>query len=155
MCFKKIAFCLFLFLVTSSLAYSNSVVEVNSNNLLSIIANSKGKVLVVTFWASWCPYCKKETKELTILRKQYHRDKLEILGVSFDSSKNSFSRFLSKYKINYPCYLASDPRIGMIFDVYGIPATIVYDKDGRVVKQFSGYVKMDQLKKIIDKLISK
>lgn len=155
MCLKKIILCLFLFLMTSSVAYSNSVVEVNSNNLLSIIANSKGKVLVVNFWASWCPYCKKEIKELTMLRKQYHRNKLEILGVSFDSGKNSFTHFLTKHKINYPCYLASDPRISMMFNVYGIPATIVYDKDGRVAKQFSGYVKLDQLKRTIDKLISK
>lgn len=143
------------FFITCSSAYSNSVVEVNSNNLFSIIANSKGKVLVVNFWASWCPYCQKETKELTNLRKEYNSDKLEILGVSFDSSKGNFSDFLIKYKINYPCYLASDPSISMMFNVFGIPATIVYDRDGRVAKQFSGYVEYGQLKKIIDELISK
>ncbi|GAB6161979.1 TlpA disulfide reductase family protein [Desulfothermus naphthae] len=155
MWFKKIIFTLCLFLISFSLAYSNSVVEVNSNNLLSIIANSKGKVLIVNFWASWCPYCKKETKELTQLREQYDRNKLEILGISFDSSKHNFTHFLKKYKINYPCYLASDSRISMMFNVYGIPATIVYDKDGRVAKQFPGYVEIDELKKIIDGLISK
>jgi len=152
--FKKIIFFIIVILFNVvSLTYSNSLSEVNTNNLLLMIANSKGKVVLVSFWASWCPYCIKEMKELVEIRKRYSTDDLKILGVSLDSSKSSYTRILEESKINYPTYLASDSRIGMMFNVFGIPSIIIYDKNGRLVKQISGYVDANQLERYINKLV--
>ncbi len=149
-------FTLFIFLLTfQPLAYSNSVVEVNTNNLLSMIANSKGKIVIVNFWASWCPYCKKEIKSLIKLRKQYSPEKVKILGISMDTNRDSYNKVFKKYKMNYPCYIASDSSMGMIFGVFGIPVTIVYDRDGRVAKRFSGYVEYSEIKNLIDSLMKR
>lgn len=150
---KKIIIYVLFFLSIGSIAYSNSVSEVNTNNLLSMIANSKGQVVLVNFWASWCPYCVRELKELRSIRSKYSPKELKIIGVSFDSSKSSFKRMLEKSKINYPNYISSDSSMGMFFGVMGVPSTIIYDKNGKIVKQFSGYIKSEQIEDIIDELL--
>ncbi len=155
MYFKKIFIFIILLVNLSSLAYSKYIPHVNTNNILTMIANSKGKVVIVNFFASWCPYCVREVKELVEIRKEYSTDDLKIMGISFDSNQESYIRLLEKSKINYPTYLASGREIGMMFNVFGIPTTIIYDKDGRIVKQLSGFVGIDKFKHIIDQLIKK
>ncbi len=151
--FKKIILSILFSLSMSTLAYSNSISEVNTNNLLSMIANSKGQVVLVSFWASWCPYCVKEIKELKTLRDKYNQNELKIIGVSFDLSKSHLIQILKKSKINYPNYISADNSIGMVFGVMGVPATILYDKNGKIVKQFQGYVNCEEIDKIIQKLL--
>ncbi len=129
-----------LLILSCTTAYANLTGEVNTNEILSLIASQRGKVVLVNFWASWCPYCIKEIKELKEIRKRFSPEKLAIIGISLDTSEASYIRFVKKSKINYPTYRSVDASVGYLFNIVGIPMTDIYGRDGRLLKRFNGYV---------------
>ncbi len=129
-----------LIIGVSSSAYANFTGEVNTNEILSLIARQRGKVVLLNFWASWCPYCIREIKELKELRKKFSPKELAIIGISLDTSEDAYIRFVKKSKINYPTYRSVDASVGYMFNIVGIPITDIYGKDGRLLKRFNGYV---------------
>ncbi len=143
---------IFFFLIVmglSSLAYANLTGEVNTNEILSLIAQQRGKVVLLNFWASWCPYCIREIRELKELRKKISPQKLAIIGISLDTSEDAYIRFVKKSKINYPTYRSVDASVGYMFNIVGIPITDIYGRDGRLLKRFNGYVEPHVLVNIL------
>jgi thiol-disulfide isomerase/thioredoxin len=101
-------------------------------------ADLKGKVVLVNFWATWCPPCRAEIPDLIKLQEKY-RDKLVVLGISEDEiSPAEVKTFVTEQKMNYPIVM-STPELRTIFKgVSALPTTFVIDGDGRVQQRHVG-----------------
>jgi thiol-disulfide isomerase/thioredoxin len=97
----------------------------------------KGKVVLVNFWATWCPPCRGEIPELIKLQAE-NRDRLEIIGVSEDDEADTVQEFVKKNGINYPVVMATPQMVSAYGGVTALPTTFVVDPQGRVVQRHLG-----------------
>jgi peroxiredoxin len=118
-------------------------------------ADFEDKVLIVYFWATWCPLCRKETKDFVELTKTYKGKDLQIIGISLDKrGESAVLRFMDKMQINYPIAMAT-PKVKADFGpITGIPAIFIIDKKGNIVKKKLGYIPHKQLLADIDALLT-
>jgi peroxiredoxin len=104
------------------------------------LSDQKGKVVIIDFWATWCPPCRKGIPEFVELQNEYGADKLVILGISVDQDEASVVRnFAQSYQINYPVLFYTPDVISAYGGIEGIPTTFIVDKQGRVRQRVVGY----------------
>ena len=96
------------------------------------LADYRGKIVVLDFWATWCPPCRKEIPDFVQLQKDYGEKGVQILGISVDRGGTKLlTPFAEKYKINYPILL-SDGKVDQAYGgITGIPTTFIIDQIGR------------------------
>jgi peroxiredoxin len=94
----------------------------------------KGKVVLLNFWATWCPPCRKEMPDLEALYKRFGSQGLVILGID-DEEGAKVQPFIAKQGITYPVLLDPGRKVNTLFQIEGIPKTFVYDRDGKIVTQ--------------------
>jgi thiol-disulfide isomerase/thioredoxin len=101
-------------------------------------ADWRGKVVLVNFWATWCPPCRAEIPDLIALQKKYG-DHLVVVGISEDEgSVEGVKRFVADHKINYPIVM-STPELRKIFPgVMALPTTFVLDREGNLAQKNVG-----------------
>ena len=110
----------------------------------------KGQVLLLTFFATWCPPCVDEIPVLIELQEEYRGAGFSVIGMSVDRDKPvKIARFVKKFGINYPVLLANSKTTMDFGGVYGIPVSFLVNKSGNVVKKYTGYIKEAILKKDI------
>ncbi len=93
-----------------------------------------GKVIVVNFWATWCPPCRKEMPDLETLYKRFKNQGLVILAIS-DEDPGKVKPFIEREKVSYPILLDPGRKVNELFEVEGIPKSFVYDRTGKLVAQ--------------------
>ena len=98
------------------------------------LKEQKGKVVVVNFWATWCPPCRKEMPDLDELYKRFKDQGLLVLAIS-DEDMGKVRLFIADHKVSYPILLDPGRRVNELFQIEGIPRTFVYDRDGKLVAQ--------------------
>ena len=98
----------------------------------------RGKVILINFWATWCPPCREEIPDLVALQEKYP-DQLQIIGVSQDSAPAQVvQQFAAANRMNYPTVM-STPDIEKLFPgVYALPTTFLIDREGRLAKKHVG-----------------
>ena len=94
----------------------------------------KGKVVLLNFWATWCPPCRKEMPDLESLYKRFGPQGFVILGVS-DEDAPVVQKFIAQQGITYPVLLDPGRKVNTLFQIEGIPKTFVYDREGKIVAQ--------------------
>jgi thiol-disulfide isomerase/thioredoxin len=106
-------------------------------------ASWTGKVVLVNFWATWCPPCREEVPEMISLQRQFG-DKLLIVGVSEDDDgPATVMRFAQHSRINYPIVMATPEVIAAYGGVPALPTTFVIDTQGRVMTKHAGLHPID------------
>jgi peroxiredoxin len=98
------------------------------------LKEQRGKVVVVNFWATWCPPCRKEMPDLDSLYQQFKDQGLVILAIS-DEPAGTVKPFVAQEKVTYPILLDAEGKVHQEFQVGGIPKTFVYDRTGKLVAQ--------------------
>jgi peroxiredoxin len=93
-----------------------------------------GKVVVLNFWATWCPPCRKEMPDLETLYQQFKDQGLLILAIS-DEDAGKVKPFIAQQKVTYPILLDPGRKVNELFQIEGIPKTFVYDRTGKLVAQ--------------------
>jgi peroxiredoxin len=121
------------------------------------LADYKGKVVALNFWATWCGPCNLETPWLVELREQYHKQGFEIIGVSVDSLNEydpaEVSAFIKKHKVGYPVVMATKEMVDAFGPVTGLPTTLVIDRQGKIRHRHRGLISFDDLKEKVAPLL--
>ncbi len=94
----------------------------------------KGKVVLVNFWATWCPPCRKEMPDLNTLYQRFKDQGFVILAIS-DEEADKIKPFVAEPKISYPILLDPGRKVNGLFQVQGIPKSFVFDRGGKLVAQ--------------------
>ena len=93
-----------------------------------------GKVVLVNFWATWCPPCRKEMPDLETIYRRFKERGLVILAIS-DEDASKVKPFIEERKFSYPILLDPGRKVNETFRVFGIPKSFLYDRNGRLVAQ--------------------
>src|SRR5579864_3347387 len=94
----------------------------------------QGKVVLVNFWATWCPPCRKEMPDLDALYNKFKDQGFVVLAIS-DEEAAKVSPFISERRISYPVLLDPGRTVNDLFIVEGIPKSFIYDREGKMVAQ--------------------
>jgi peroxiredoxin len=118
------------------------------------LASFKGKVIVLNFWATWCGPCKAEIPDLVSLQTQYGSD-LVILGISVDDTPDKMKPYAEQYKVNYPLLVGNgrDDVQDAYGPLWGIPVSVIIDREGRIARKHSGIASREQFEREIVPLI--
>jgi thiol-disulfide isomerase/thioredoxin len=115
-----------------------------------LISARHGKVVVVTFWASWCGYCRKELPMLAGLQEAAGKDRLEVVAVNFQDDRDVYRALLRKLKgVQLTMTHDATGRIGDAYGVKGIPHLLVIGRNGRVAFKATGYGE-ESIQEILD-----
>lgn len=157
--FSAIVFLLFL----SFTLYSQEVKTITSTDeYKALLDNSKGKVILVNFWATWCPPCVKEFPELVKLYNDYKDKEFVLMFISLDDKSEYDSKllpFLKKQGVDFTSYFGnfSNPETIMNYVDKSwqgeIPYTGIYDKDGKLVKSLLGNKTYEQFESEIKQVM--
>lgn len=122
-----------------------------SNDLLNEIAGAADKqVVIVNFYASWCPPCREEIKDLIRVRGQFSTNDLRIIAVNVDDDVNTMLVFNKKAGINYETYHDFQGNISSFFNFQSIPFNIIYSKAGKAIYAKSGAIPLQRLIELIE-----
>ncbi|WP_435189735.1 TlpA family protein disulfide reductase [Pseudothioglobus sp. nBUS_23] len=117
--------------------------------------NTKGKYLVINFWASWCTPCLKEIPAFVEFYKE-NSEHVEILGLDFEPVNiEVINEFVERFSINYPIILYShinDTEFNKFGEIIGMPTTIIYSPKGELLQTFMGEITVEDLNKYISPL---
>ena len=105
------------------------------------LSSYKGKVVLLEFWATWCPPCKESIPEMVELHKKYRDRGFTVLGISIDADSDvaaKVARFSSSYGITYPVLVAGE-TVSMTYRVTSIPTSFLIGKDGTIITSYIGY----------------
>jgi peroxiredoxin len=104
------------------------------------LANYKGYVLILDFFASWCHPCVESIPHIVDLKKRYGKQGLQVLGLSLDEDKDDFMDLMSASRVNYPVALA-DEELQTNYGLRSIPLLVLIDKKGNVANIYMGLTK--------------
>ena len=155
--YKCLTFLFFaVFIIVPLISFAGDTVnKIKLSELNALLKNSKGKVVIVDLWATWCPPCRKEIPGFINLYNKYNGKGVEIVGIAFDENgPESVPPFIKKMAINYPVYLDGGD-IAQAYDLMAYPTTIVYGKDGNVANKHIGYVSEKEFDDEISELLKK
>ncbi|HIJ85508.1 MAG: Redoxin domain protein [Magnetococcales bacterium] len=119
----------------------------------------KGKVVVVNFWATWCPPCLEEIPDLIAFQDDYGKKGVQVVGVNYmeRAGEARLKDFVARQGINYPVIHDDDDKIAefsrSLGGVYGLPVTKVIDRNGKLVGSYMGGLTSGQLAEFIKSLL--
>jgi thiol-disulfide isomerase/thioredoxin len=99
-------------------------------------ADFKGKILLIDFWATWCPPCRAELPNVIAVYKKYHTQGFEIIGVSLDDDKDKLTSFIKEQGMTWQQFFDGQGwknKVAVKFGVDSIPFTILVDGDGKII----------------------
>lgn len=119
-----------------------------------LLSELKGKVVVLNFFTTWCPYCQQEIPGFLEVYEKYRNQGLEIVGLSTEQGKESeVISFTRSYKMSYPVSIAPPDLIKDYGPIDAIPTTFIVNKDGDIVSKHVGSMTPGQLESIIKPLL--
>lgn len=108
------------------------------------LADYRGKVVLLNFWATWCPPCQREMPSLERLRTKMAGRPLEIVAISSAETPDEVNAYLSKMKLGFPVLLDTDSSNTRRWKVFALPTTFVLDAEGRVRHVLTGPAEWDE-----------
>jgi len=102
------------------------------------LTDLKGKVVILNFWATWCPPCIEETPSLNRLQKYVESRNALVLGVSIDEDPAAYEKFLKDQVIVFPTFREPTRKLALDYGTPVFPDTYVIDRHGKILRKFFG-----------------
>jgi peroxiredoxin len=102
------------------------------------LAEYRGQVVLINFWATWCIPCRAEMPELETAYKKHRANGVVVLGIDWKESRETVQAFIEERQVTYPILLDSDGRAYNAFQVPALPQTYVLDRQGKIVVMRTG-----------------
>lgn len=119
------------------------------------LSDFRGKIVIIDFWATWCPPCRRGIPDLIDLQKAY-KNKLAVIGISLDTdSKKDVVPFIKEYGINYKVVYGDNDVVQKYGNIQAIPTSFIIDQKGKIVSSYVGLQRKATFKNQIDALIKK
>ncbi|MDP8229834.1 MAG: TlpA disulfide reductase family protein [Candidatus Gorgyraea atricola] len=129
-----------------------ALLDINGNE--TTLSNLKGNIVILDFWATWCPPCKAEIPHFIELQDEYRDEGLEIIGISFDwNAERILGGFAEENGINYTLLIGTDEVSDLYGGIMSLPTTFVIDRDGGIRKRYIGYKGKEVFEKDIKELL--
>ncbi|MGS2723066.1 TlpA disulfide reductase family protein [Porticoccus sp. GXU_MW_L64] len=103
------------------------------------LAEQRGSVVMLNFWASWCGPCKQEMPLLDDLYKRYSRAGFTILGVNVERDPEDAKRVLRDIPVSFPVLFDTESSVSKAYDVSAMPTTVMIDRDGNIRHLHKGF----------------
>lgn len=157
---KSCLFCLFLLLFGSSLLDAKSVRKVSLRDLDGTkvrLGDYQGRIVVLNFWATWCGPCREELPRMGQIASQYVDRKVVFLLASIDEQKKlpAVREYVSEHQIDLP--VLTGVSIDLLEELAGVnvvPATLVIDDKGQIVRAINGEAREEDVKEALDWLLN-
>ena len=114
----------------------------------------RGRVVMVDFWASWCPPCRAEAPTLAQVYREYRDKGVEFVGITIWDTEKDAQAYIQQFAIAYPNGLDARGRIAIDYGVTGIPEKYFINRDGILVKKFIGPMDGERLRQVLDELLA-
>ena len=103
------------------------------------LAEQRGRVVMVNFWATWCGPCRQEMPHLNKLYDKYRDSGFVLLGVNIDDNARKATDLAAKLGLKFPVLLDTDKTVSRLYDMGSMPSTVLIDRDGKVRHLHRGY----------------
>ena len=100
----------------------------------------RGKVVILNFWATWCPPCRTEMPSMEVLYQQFKSQGLEILAVDMEEDVLIVGRFVRSNGYTFPVMLDRDGRVSGMYGIRAIPTTYILDREGKIIGRIVGSI---------------
>jgi len=123
------------------------------------LSDYQGKVVILDFWATWCPPCRKGIPDLIDLKNEFKNKDFEVIGVSLDGitrggqTAANVEPFIEEYGINYPIIRGDEQIVYSFGGIRSIPTSYVIDKEGNVISRYEGLIPKSQYVKDIESIL--
>jgi len=120
------------------------------------LSSYQGKVVLINFWATWCPPCRAEMPDLVRLQREHAKHGLQIIGITYPPEKKErVRRFARSLKVNYPIVLGTREFKARFSSEETLPLTVVINRDGTVSSIISGILLREEFEEKIKPLLMK
>lgn len=154
---KKIIVGLLLFVPIVSLGQDSRPIQLQIKDIYGQnfrLSDYRGKVVMINFWATWCPPCRTEIPDLVRLQRDYRGRGLQVIGVTYPPQKLAeVRRFVRRAKVNYPVSLGTRKTKLVFTSSETLPMTIVIGRDGRVQDIIEGILLPEEIEQKIKPLL--
>ncbi|MEH7157237.1 thiol-disulfide oxidoreductase ResA [Neobacillus drentensis] len=116
------------------------------------LSDYRGQGVFLNFWGTWCPPCK---KEMPYINNQYHQYKdkgVQVLTVDIQESELAVNQFADRLKLDFPIMIDTDKEVMNTYGIDPLPATFLIDKNGKVVKYYTGELTEDKIREFMEKI---
>jgi thiol-disulfide isomerase/thioredoxin len=104
----------------------------------------KGQVVMLNFWASWCGPCRQEMPLLEGIYRKYNKMGFVLLGVNVEPDSQAANEWLKQTPVSFPILYDKDSKVSKLYDVAGMPSTVIIDRSGKLRMLHRGYKPGDE-----------
>ncbi len=140
----------FLLLIILVMPGRASALEtISREGLDALLQANRGKVILVSYWATWCSSCRKEIPELKKIRADFSEDALSLVGISLDTNAGQLSAFMKRAGFNYDIFQVPEKSMSGFSEIEVLPTLVFYKKNGAKGWTHTGYMRPEEIRRTI------
>jgi len=105
------------------------------------LSDYRGKIVVLNFWATWCPECREEMPSLKMFAQTFGKNDVAVLSISVDRNSDDLKRYLAAFPVSFPVLRDDSGDVFVrTYTLTTLPSTIIVDREGRVIRKIFGKI---------------